>query len=393
MTNVVYLNNAGQARIDPEVKAVGRTMVASDPWDEYSVAADSQTAVRSLFACLINALPTDIAIMPSTAFAITLAAHNVKNMRPEKSGSILLLADQMCSAVYPWQDLCACAAGRFFLNIVPRFQGSGNWTDQVLKAIESDENVVVACLPPLHWSDGSSLDLLKISKVCRSRGIMLIVDATQAVGAVSCNVKDFQPALLACSVHKWLRAPSGASLVYVNPHLHDSWEPLDSHGRSRIPGKERKTWDFTKDEMGVDGYPPNFYDDARKFDSGGKPNPILLPMLKTSLEIVTRLDVDLVQNHLEQLMAPFVAWAEQEAGMDIPRPISFHLIGVTPKNLTTDQMNKICLDLANKNIFIAVRCGVFRVSPYIDTTEKDVDELIIALKSAIAASTKRWRWW
>lgn len=51
---------------------------------------------------------------------------------------------------------------------------------------------------------------------------------------MSCDVKRFQASMLACSVHKWLRGPPGMSLVYVSPELHDSWLPLDLHGRSRL---------------------------------------------------------------------------------------------------------------------------------------------------------------
>lgn len=139
----------------------------------------------------------------------------------------------------------------------------------------------IVSLPPVHWSDGSSLDLKAISEKCRQHGVPLIVDGTQSVGIMPLDINVVRPTLLAASVHKWLRGPTGASLVYVSPDVHESWQPLDQHGRSRdFVIHNKSTWDASKNEMGPQGYSEKFINDARKFDSGGKPNPILLPMIR-----------------------------------------------------------------------------------------------------------------
>jgi hypothetical protein len=57
-----------------------------------------------------------------------------------------------------------------------------------------------------------------------------------------------------------------------------------------------KAWDASMDEMGPRGYPEPFYSDARKFDSGGKPNPILLPMLRASMEKIALIDTQEAQD-------------------------------------------------------------------------------------------------
>eukprot|EP00729_Bicosta_minor_P026789 gene26789-29054_t len=61
---------------------------------------------RSL--ALKGADANDIALTPSTGFAMTLAAFNVGRSPVVRHGmSIVVLADQMASNVYPWQFICS----------------------------------------------------------------------------------------------------------------------------------------------------------------------------------------------------------------------------------------------------------------------------------------------
>lgn len=381
---IVYLNNAGMARLHPDAQQAGiRAMV--DPMHyNHDTEEVMVSSIRTHFATLIGVSSDTIAIMPSTAFALTLAAHNLEaqlasrnrnNNNNNSGGQILVLQDQMCSAVYPWQDVCDRSGGRLTLEIVPYPDSTTTtWTQRVLQRLEIG-SVAVACLPPLHWSDGALLDLVRIGAVCRSRQIFLVVDATQGVGAMLLSVPQIRPSLLACSVHKWLRGPSGTALVYIDPALHESWSPLDQHGRGRdLRGDS--------DTMGPHGYPGKFFNDARKFDSGGKPNSILLPMLQAALEHVVALDRAELQKTLQEMMQPFLDWVRSSGKFTLPAAHVYHLIGIHPVDMTPDQMIGFCNRLQKENgIYIAVRCGSFRISPYSDNTTSDIAALLEAFKN------------
>lgn len=271
------------------------------------------------------------------------------------------------------------------------------WTEQILIALhESHERhtktgreprIRVACLPPLHWSDGALVDLEIIQEVCRKYEISLIVDATQAIGAMELSLPKHDalahqsPVLLVtCSVHKWLRAPSGVALVYLHPSVHDLWHPLDHHARSR-QASGRPDWDANRNQMTPDGYPRDFWTDARKFDTGGKPHPILLPMLCAALEEVVALDMKQVQNRLCELMSPVLDWATTHGYELPPGPHAYHIIGIRPHPpRNTEELLAMARLLASQyKIIIAVRCGKFRISPYLDTTPTEVERLITAL--------------
>ena len=222
---MIYLNNAGQALLSPEVRAAGVAALEQMPWEPHG--SDDQQPIRECFATLIDAESTDIAIVPSTAFAITMAARNIQRTCAKPRGKILLLQDQFNSAVYPWQQIVEESNGLIHMEIIPHPAADieDGWTKAILDRI--DQTVIVTCLPPLHWSNGALIDLEMIGRKCREYDVPLIVDATQgknracrlrlllnhlclndlyrtklAVGIIQVSVKKIQPVFLACSVHK-----------------------------------------------------------------------------------------------------------------------------------------------------------------------------------------------
>ena len=196
-----------------------------------------------------------------------------------------------------------------------------------------------------------------------------------------CSVRKIRPMMLACSTHKWLRGPSGCCLAYISPEVQDDWIPLDYHGRGRDFEAGAASWDASKNEMGPKGYPERYYGDARKFDGGGKANPLLLPMLRTAMEEVGSIDLVKAQLQLRNLTKPLFDWAVQNGYSVKIGPRAYHLIGLVPDEKTPEEMIEISGRLATeKGIILAVRCGGFRISPYLTNTENDVKILIEGLE-------------
>ena len=184
--------------------------------------------VRNLFAQLINAPSGEcIAFCPSTAFAMTMAVHNIRLTGLIQTGkNILLLEREMGSVVYPWQELCSTMGCK--LKVVHKPFGT-SWTAAILKAI--DTNVAILSIPHVHWCDGAFIDLEEIrtalDAIPAAYRPHLVVDGTQSIGVMPFNVETIRPLFVVCSVHKWCNAPYGMSLVYVDPSHSAHWQPLD----------------------------------------------------------------------------------------------------------------------------------------------------------------------
>mmetsp|Transcript_27748 Transcript_27748/g.61733 ORF Transcript_27748/g.61733 Transcript_27748/m.61733 type:complete len:434 (-) Transcript_27748:40-1341(-) len=402
--------------LPPSVRTVGERALQykSRPWDpppSHDAARDA-AAVRRLFSQLIGCSGSDcsgsnssgdgsdvVAIVPSTAFAITMAAHNLNRTgRVRPNTSILLLQDQMPSAVYPWQELCHVVDGLKLVVVPYPTSHDGGWTEQIVRILKdpktsgcNNNDVSVVCLPQCHWADGSLLDLATISRVCKERNVALVVDATQSIGAHPFSVQDVDADCVACSVHKWLLGPHGASLVYVPQRNYDSWLPLDQHDRARLCN-DGDLWDASMNKMhggsvqrdGA-GYPEEFDYGARRLDAGGRPNPILLPMLRAALDIVAEYDIGQVQDQLAAVNEKVLGGARQMGFTTTPGPRAGHILGLRPgtpelkEKLTPEEMIRIGKRLEGRGIFISVRCGAFRISPYLHTTDEEIQQLLIGL--------------
>lgn len=83
----------------------------------------------------------------------------------------------MCSAVYPWQEVCSATDVDIRIEVVPYPDHDGGWTQSILQRI--DDDVLLVCVPPLHWSDGALVDLDAVGIACRKHGSTLVIDATQ----------------------------------------------------------------------------------------------------------------------------------------------------------------------------------------------------------------------
>ena len=229
------------------------------------------------------------------------------------------------------------------------------------------------------------MDLKRIGEECKKRDIIFVVDGTQSVGIFPLNVKEIQCHVLAASVHKWLLGPHGQSLVYIDPCFHKCWLPLDQHERSRV-AFQNEVYDAAEGNIGPSGYPEDFVAGAARLDSGGKKNPILLPMVCEGLRIVREINKGSAQEYLKLLTNRILAGGE-EIGFGVqPGPRVGHIIGLRPQSselrslLTPERMVEVADSLKCKGVFLAVRCGAFRIAPYLDTTMEDVERLLQALK-------------
>jgi hypothetical protein len=194
--STIYWNKAGQALLSPELQHVGIENIQQLP--PVADAEPNATRIRQLFEQLIQVPKTTfpdttIAIHPSAAFAVTLAARNILRRKEQEalhtSYRVVCLQDQFASAVYPWQDICKETSSeesnsriRVRMDVVQRNDKEYDaWTRAILEKLGDSESdpILAVCLPPLHWSDGTLIDLKLIGSVCKQKKVPFIVDATQ----------------------------------------------------------------------------------------------------------------------------------------------------------------------------------------------------------------------
>ena len=366
--DIAYLNCAYMAPLMHSVVEAGLRGVRrkARPWEIAAPDFFSDTAhARGLFARIVNARAEDVAIIPAASYGMAIAARNL----PLAAGqTIVLLADQFPSNLYPWR----AAAARAGAEIVTVNAPDGDLSAAVLAAI--DERTAIAALPHCRWTDGALLDLESIGERVRAAGGALALDLTQSAGALPIDFTRVQPAFAASACYKWLMGPYTLGFVYVHPD-HQDGEPLE-YGWSPRAGSE----DFARLVDYRDEYAPG----ARRYDMGEMSNFHLMPMAIAALEQILAWGVE---NIAETLSARTAAIAErartiglgsQPAKMRAGHFLGLRFAGGVPPGL---------LDaLARERVYVSVRGSSMRVTPHLYNTDVDVDRLFAALEPVLAAA-------
>jgi selenocysteine lyase/cysteine desulfurase len=208
----VYLDTAGKSAIPQQARRAGSAAVErkSRPW--LGIGSENiDDEVRDLYAQLINTTGDCVGIVPSTAFAMSVIANHVRAQATPTGGKVIVLQDEMGSAVIPWQYACDGTLLELTVVAHPRERGYEiDWANLMIESLAADPSSVrVIAVPAVHWCDGTVVDLVRIREfidATYSHGMvppLLVVDGTQSIGVREFDVKAIRPSYVACSVHKW----------------------------------------------------------------------------------------------------------------------------------------------------------------------------------------------
>jgi selenocysteine lyase/cysteine desulfurase len=241
----------------------------------------------------------------------------------------------------------------------------GSWTEAVLAAL--DERIRVVSVPPVHWTDGARVDLDAVAARTHEVGARLVIDGSQAIGAMPFDVAALRPDAVVTVGYKWLLGPFGLGYLYVAPEHRDA-TPIEQNWIVR-EGSE----DFARLVEYRDTYQPG----ARRFDVGERSQFELVPMAVAALEQLTAWEVGRVAEALAVLTAS-IAERAAALGLDVAPPDARgpHLLGL---RLPDAVRSRALGALRAAGVYASMRGDVLRVAPHLHVTDDDVDRLVDAL--------------
>jgi selenocysteine lyase/cysteine desulfurase len=362
--DVAYFNCASLA---PQLRAAAEAAAAglarrSRPWlvrgEDWSTEAEER---RALFARLAGVDVDGVALVPATSYGLAVAAANL-TARPGQR--VLVLADDYPSNWYTWQRFARRTGAEVVA--VRRRDGQG-WAEAVLEAL--DERAAVVAVLATHWTDGGSVDLAAIGARARQVGAALVVDASQALGALPLDLAAIRPDYLVTVGYKWLLGPFALGYLYV-AEGHRDGVPLEENWISRL-GSE----DFGALVDYQDRYQPG----ARRFDVGERTHFETTPMATAALRQVLAWEVPRIAATLGRVTGRIQREVEAlglrlTTGDRVP-----HMLGIELPDRTRGPVGEA---LSRAGVFAGARGSSLRVSPHLWTTDQDIDRLIDALASA-----------
>lgn len=364
--DVAYFNAAGTGPLPRPVQeaALGAVTRKGQPWKLAPDFADIQhERARSAAAALIGAEARDVAIISSVGYGVAIAG---KILTHEAGSRVLVLENDHSSPVLEWHTR-ADAQG-FLVETVPQ-PGNGDWTSAVMEAIARPgaPPVSLASISAIHWSDGAVLDLIPIRDGLRRQGGRLLVDATQAVGAVPVDIASLDPDFLVFPTYKWVLGPYGRAFIYVAPR-HQDGIPLEQTASGRRD---------VRAENPVYLADTGYVADARRFDMGERDHFITLEMAAIGMELVAGWGPPNVAASLSRITREIAAAAQEMGFSVLPEARRApNILSLAPSQFPATQL---AAALASEQIFLVPRIGRLRVSPHVYNDAADVARLIDAL--------------
>jgi cysteine desulfurase/selenocysteine lyase len=317
--------------------------------------------LRALLGQLVGSAPDQIVLGNSTSYGLHLVANGLDWRDGDE---VLVIEGDYPATILPWQRLA-----RLGVRVRPLRPAGDLLSGAEVAAAIGPRTRVLA----VTWVDsftGRTLDLHELGAVCRQAGVLLVVNASQALGARPLDVSATPvDAVVACG-YKWLCGPYGTGFAWLHPHLLDRLRPQQAYWLAMQAGRglDQMRETSVRDDLGVRAFdvfcPANFA--------------TTLPWI-ASLELFLGTGIGTIADWDQRLVDQLVAGIDPERYRLISPasgPARSTLVVLSPVGDDSEQRHR---RLAGAGIDIAYREGNLRVSAHLFNQPAEIDRTLAAL--------------
>ena len=225
--SIVHFNNAGASLVPAAVLRAQQEHLEAEAmvggYEAADAAADRVAAVYASVAKLINADPSEIAIMPSATHAWDMAFYSLRFA----AGDRILTSEAEYAANYVAYLQVAQRSGAI-VEVIPSAPTGETSPDALADMI--DDRVKLISITHVPTNGGLINPAAEIGEIAKSHGILYMLDACQSVGQMPIDVQAIGCDFLSATGRKFLRGPRGTGFLYVRSDiLHDLVPPMIDH--------------------------------------------------------------------------------------------------------------------------------------------------------------------
>ncbi len=319
-------------------------------------------AFRAAAAELLGGRAENVAVTSSATDGIMVLVAGL-DWRP--GDEVVLPRGEFPANLFPWRSLEARGV------VVRQVEiGRGAAAAERLAAALSPRTRVLSA-SWVSYRNGLRLDLAELGALCRDRGVLFCVDASQGLGGLAFDLAETPCDLLVSAGYKWLLGPYGQGLAHVAPELGERLAVGNVNWFSIVGAR-----DFNRLSQCELEYEPG----ARRFDANETASFTNVAAATASLEYLNRVTPAVVERHaralLDRLLEGLPEGFRPVSEMD-PRYRSNLLSIAAESDAATGRAFEALLA---GRVSVSRREGAIRVSPHIYNTGDDIDRLLEVLR-------------
>ncbi len=183
-------------------------------------------SLRKKIGDIINADYKEIALTQNATFGMNYVGNGLEL----KKGDEIINTDQEHGGGFGvWRML---AKRRKCVYKMAKMPVPANDPQEIIDSIFSQvtKKTKVIAIPHIVSVYGTVMPVKEICSKAREMGIFTILDGAQCVGQIKVDVKDIGCDAYYSSLHKWLLAPAGSGILYINEdRITDIWTTIASY--------------------------------------------------------------------------------------------------------------------------------------------------------------------
>ena len=290
----------------------------------------------------------------------------------KKDDEVILTKDEHASNVLPWIVLSKKIG---FKIKYADLSSSYELTVQNLEKVITDKTKIIS-IAHVTNTIGDVRPVMEIGRICRQKGIIFVLDATQSIGHMKVDVQKFNVTFLGFSAHKMLGA-TGVGVLYGKKEFLERLVPLEYGGGMNATFSSMG--DYTLKEL------PSRLE-------AGTPNIAGVISLKEAILYLEKIGLDNIHNYEMELKKYLVERLKEVPNIKIYNDnTDSGLLLFNVKDYFSQDVAiylntfKICVRAGNhcaKMLQEVIdKTNTCRVSLYFYNTKEEIDKLVEALKN------------
>lgn len=322
LENMIYLNQASLGLIsDTSINAMhqfldnigrhGNSMMTDE--EEVNFFDDLRDTASLLFNCSKESL----AILSSASEMLNQLPYLIQ---PKEGEKVILVSTDFPALHRPW---LAFSEKRKIKLISIEDERNKDLTESLIAKIDKNTSVIV--ISYVQFSTGSKVDIKRLRKITKKFDVKLIVDVTQAAGAIPVNSEDWNCDAIICSGYKWLGGHGGVGLAVLSEELINK-TPL-------MPGWMGAEYPFSTSNEKL-----NLAKSAKRYTQSTM-SYVSIKGLEISIKEIMELKIKKIENHSIELKNLFIEKLNNTSWN------TFH-----NKNINLSSSNIVCISDKNKDM-------------------------------------------